>query len=209
MKSRGGMRRELSFSIPSPRKLAEITDLSKLSEEEPQNIKDIWTLYHHDQVHATGESLTAVQHERIIRRAEKCKIIILPIMKGDEGWMWMLSQFQDNAFLITYLGEYQKDPASAKPWMSCVLYDDLIGPKGVSLVRSDFLSSLTKPEAISLTKMLLAVYNNDEEYIDFVSKFNLTPDEFDVDSYLESFKTRKGLTEIKDDDSCSSNKETE
>ena len=62
--------RKLSFAFPSPRKLAEITDLSKLSEEIPENIKSIWNIYHEDQVHATGMTLTPSQHEKIIARAK-------------------------------------------------------------------------------------------------------------------------------------------
>jgi hypothetical protein len=47
-------------------------------------------------------------------------------------------------WLLIY-AEFQQDAANAKPWLSCVLYDDFVKSKEVSLVRSDFLPSLTKP----------------------------------------------------------------
>ena len=95
-------------------------------------------------------------------------MFLLPVIKED-GHMWILSQFQDTAFICTYLGgkrvryfydghffmllsyitEYQKDPATAKPWLSCVLYDDFVESKGLSLVRTDFLPSLTKDVSVA------------------------------------------------------------
>jgi hypothetical protein len=64
------VKRNLSFAFPSPRKLNEITDMSLLSEESPENIKTIWNIYHEDQVHANGMTLTAAQHEKIVSRAK-------------------------------------------------------------------------------------------------------------------------------------------
>jgi hypothetical protein len=62
--------RQFSFAFPSPRKLAEITDLSKLSEESPENVKAIWNIYHEDQVHANGTTLSPDHHKKIIERAK-------------------------------------------------------------------------------------------------------------------------------------------
>ena len=61
-------KRHLSFAFPSPRKLSEITDLEKLSEESSENVDAIWKIYHQDQVHAHGTTLTAEQHKKIVSR---------------------------------------------------------------------------------------------------------------------------------------------
>ena len=47
--------------------------------------------------------------------------------------------------------------------------------------------------------MIMAMYCNDDEYNQYVTTFNLKPDEFDFEAYLADFKTRKGFVEIKDD----------
>lgn len=63
-------RRALSFGFPSPKKLSEISDLDKLAEECPENIKTIWNIYHSDQVHANATTLTSAQHKKIVDRAK-------------------------------------------------------------------------------------------------------------------------------------------
>jgi hypothetical protein len=72
--------RNLSFSFPSPRKLAEITDLDKLSAESPENVKTIWNIYHEDQVHANGTTLTSQQYKKIVDRAQR-RFVLVAIMK--------------------------------------------------------------------------------------------------------------------------------
>lgn len=47
--------------------------------------------------------------------------------------------------------------------------------------------------------MIMAMYCNDDEYNEFVSVFNQKPNEFNVDDYLEKFKTRKGFIELKEE----------
>ena len=45
--------------------------------------------------------------------------------------------------------------------------------------------------------MIMAMYCNDEEYEQYVTTFNMRPDDFDFEEYLEEFKTRRGFVQIR------------
>ena len=55
-------------------------------------------------------------------------------------------------------------------------------------------------ESVTLTRMIMAMYCNDEEYNEYVTTFNQKPDDFSFEAYLEEFKTRKGFLEIKEEE---------
>jgi hypothetical protein len=58
---------------------------------------------------------------------------------------------------------------------------------------------LLMQESVTLTNMIMAMYCNDEEYNDYVTTFNQRPDEFNFETYLEEYKTRRGFVEIKEE----------
>lgn len=56
----------------------------------------------------------------------------------------MLSQFQENYILMTYLEAFKQNPAQAPPYLAISIYDDLIESKNLSLLRGDIVNELDK-----------------------------------------------------------------
>lgn len=76
-------------------------------------------------------------------RLDCSKNFIFPVYR-DNGYMMILSQFQETCFLLTFLEDYRKNPAAANPWMSVTLYDEFMADKGMGLLRGDVSAQLTK-----------------------------------------------------------------
>lgn len=131
-------------------------------------------------------------------------------MHREGGFFTLLSQFQDKYCLFTYLDDYKANPATAQPYLTLTLYDDLVEDKGLALARADYglllgrevrqlpgawssvlLSALlTQPippsaqEATRLVLLLRRYYLDDERY-KTVDTFNNVPQAFDINSYFE------------------------
>ena len=95
----------------------------------------------------------------------------------------MLSQFQANAFLFTYLEEYKTNPSTASPWLSIGVYDELITSNGLGLIRTDFMPSVSKKEANVVTEMLLDRYG--ASFSMWLEPFNSKPNSFNFDQYIQ------------------------
>merc|ERR1719378_833871 len=99
----------------------------------------------------------------------------------------MLSQYQDNIFLLTYLEDFKTNPATAKPWQSLCLYTELLEEKDLCLLRSDYLPNLDNEDAKRLSRLLLLSYTDDALY-DQICTFNLNPSEFSYELFLSTYK---------------------
>ena len=67
--SAAGARRELSFSFPGPRSLADVTKLPLLESEPPARVCEIWEEYHASSPHAVGRTLDAAALDTLATRA--------------------------------------------------------------------------------------------------------------------------------------------
>lgn len=101
---------------------------------------------------------------------------------------------------LWFLCNIIRNPETAAPWLSLALYDEMAEEKGISLVRSDFLPNLTNQEAAVVSSMIIAAYADDTMF-SFTEKFNLKPNEFNFENYLEHSKEMFGRAfTITDDD---------
>lgn len=191
---RSSPRRFLSFSLPTPRTLDQVADVDKLLQEKPEDIDKIWRAYHSDKNHCLATTLDAATHNYILAEAKKSSMFIFPVMK-EGGYMWMLSQFQDQLFLLTYLEEFKSNPGNAQPWYCLNFYPDLLQSKKLGLQRSDFLPNLNSEDAHMLTKLIVKSYQ-DPEARKMISTFNHKPELFDVDACLQAMQRIAG--EVKD-----------
>ncbi|KAH9102773.1 hypothetical protein LEN26_006808 [Aphanomyces euteiches] len=180
------------FHFPSPRSLQSLVKLDELEKEAPDAIRRIWNDYHDDKTDAMGRVLTQNEFRTLVDRAKKCAFFVFPVYRvnkdtNEEGYFTMLSQFQDKCFLLTTLDAYRENPAQAPPCLTVSIFDDLVSSKELALIRGDVANLLDKDEASRLLDSLIQRYVNDAHY-STVESFNLKPQEFSFDAYLEECK---------------------
>ena len=84
-------KRFMSFSYPSPRTLAEITNLPLLEAEDANGIKTIWETHHDAQETCISGTMTGTQYDTLFKRLAESQYFVLPV-KRDEGHFVLLSQ---------------------------------------------------------------------------------------------------------------------
>lgn len=176
-----------AISIPGVRRnLDEIAKRELFETETRARIGAIWETYHADKPGVAGTQLKVDSAEALIRRAVESPTFVFPIRR-EGGHFMLLSQYSqpDRMFVLTFLAEYQRSPASAQPWASVHIFDDLLTSKGIALLRVEVSTErLTKAEASHLLLLYERYYctsNYDKVYI-----FNHSLKHFNLDKFLET-----------------------
>lgn len=88
---------------------------------------------------------------------------------------------------------YNKDPQNAPAFIVSTIYDDLIWNKEIALVRSEVPNPLvlTVQTGKDIMKEFIKNYLDDNLYENYIFKFNQTPNEFNLDEYLNRFECVK------------------
>lgn len=171
------------FSFPAPRRLEQIIKYALLEREPPEQIFEIWKNHHIERRDACGMVVDTETWKGWKAEAKKHPYFVFPVQKGDGKFFTVLSQFQDNYCIFTYLEDYRKDPNNAEPYMAVAFHEDFQDKKGLVLVRGDFSAHLTKDEARRLLWLLSHYYLKEPK---LVRTFNKEPEKFDFNSYLQS-----------------------
>jgi len=168
-----------------PKKLDDILKLDQIHDKNREEIGHIWTEYF-----KSKQSISAVIpkeiYERIYSRAQSCPTFIYPLVK-DEGYEFILAQFQDSQCFFTSLLNYQVHGENA-PWqMNLTHYTELMEEKGIVLMLGEIdLEKLNILEAQCLAQQLQMFYATaDEERFNLVHLFNKEPDKF---KYMDVIK---------------------
>ena len=175
-------KRFMSFSYPSPRTLAEITNLPLLEAENADGIKSIWETHHDSQATCISGTMSSSQYNTLFQRLRESQYFVLPV-KRDDGHFMMLSQAQEKHILFTYLEDFRNNPETALPYLAVTLYDDFKENKDLVLLRGDISDMITKPESTNLLHLFTKFYFSDYEWVD---TFNNKPNEFDFEKHLEN-----------------------
>ena len=148
----------MSFSYPAPRALAEITNLPLLELEDAKSVKAIWEGHHKEQNTCVAGTLSGAQYDLLESRAASSPFFVFPVPR-DEGHFILLSQAQGKHFLFTFLEDYKRSPATAQPWASVQLFDELLDTKAVGLVRAEVMPErLASAEADRLLMLVRRYY---------------------------------------------------
>jgi len=185
---RGGTCRSLATGvIPGlSRKLDDVVKLDLFAQAEPDRVLHLWAMHHSDKPDLVGAAAEPAEFERIVARGTESPSFVWPV-KREGGHMLLYSQYSpaDFMFAFTFLEDYRRSPGLAPPWMSVLLYGDLIPSKGLALLRAEADSDrLTKEETQGLLKLLRRVYGGDD--YDKVWAFNHFQKRFDLDAYVKS-----------------------
>ena len=63
--------------------------------------------------------------------------------------------------ILTFLGDYQRDPLGSSPYMVITCFDELQKSKGIVLLRGDLISNLHEDEGKTILTRLLESYLQD------------------------------------------------
>ncbi|KAL1524895.1 hypothetical protein AB1Y20_019774 [Prymnesium parvum] len=177
------------LAVPGVRRsLDEVAKLDMLNEEDPSRIGAIWESFHESRDAVAGASLELGDFDRMRTRGAESPMFVFPIRRN-EGHFMLFSQFSpaDQMFVLTYLEEYQRNPLTAQPWASIILFDELVATKGVPLMRAEVAQDrLTKKEAEHLLLLYQRYYAKESTGYDKVWMFNHANRHFDLGSYLAS-----------------------
>ena len=169
------------------RSLEQLVKLELLRHEPPAQICHIWQRFHADKRDAVATTLVASAYQELLLRADAAPYLILPVYR-QEGYVNLLSQFQQSCFLVTFLEAFQANASTAQPCVAISLYDDLLADKGLTLLRADVLHMVDKPESQLVLEQVLQCYTRDELYA-HVDTLNNRPSDFDFEAYRLLLKT--------------------
>ena len=168
-----------------PTKLDDILKIDQLRDKSTEEIGHIWTEYF-----KSKQSINAVIpkeiYERISSRAHECPTFIYPLVK-EQGYEFILAQFQDNQCFFTSLLSYQVHGENS-PWqMNLTHYTELKDDKGIVLMLGEIdQEKMNVLEAQCLAQQLQMFYATaDEERFNLVYMFNKDPDKF---KYMDIIK---------------------
>jgi ATP synthase F1 complex assembly factor 1 len=144
----------------------------------------IWNEYHHAKPHTVSTVLTTPQYHELLSKGKGAPMYIFPVPKGEApAHLVLVSQNQDKSFVLTFLGDYQKNPTTATPYMVLTCFDELIDTKGIALLRGDLLSHLDEDEGYTIMTTLLNRYLRETGY-ENIRKFNNEPNSFKYEEYI-------------------------
>jgi hypothetical protein len=177
----GGMKWMPGFSFPAPRKLEQVIKYALLERETPARIREIWNSFHDGQLWAVATTWTREEYDTISRMRRRCPRFIYPVLKGDGKFFTIVSEFQDNYCIFTFLDDYKKNPSTAEPYMSVAIYPDFLERKQLVLVRGDFSGHLTKRDAAHILNLMRHFYIHEPKYLE---TFNRDPGSFDFAAFV-------------------------
>ncbi|XP_065069212.1 ATP synthase mitochondrial F1 complex assembly factor 1-like [Rhopilema esculentum] len=168
-----------------PKNLNDILKLDQMQGKNKDEIGHIWTEYF-----KSKQSISAVIpkeiYDRIFIRSLSCPLFIYPLVK-EQGYEFMLAQFQENQCFFTSLLNYQAHGENA-PWqMNLTHYTELKDEKDIVLMLGEVdTDKLNILEAQCLAQQVQMFYATaDEERFNLVYTFNKNPNNF---KYMDVIK---------------------
>ena len=98
------------FTWPCPRKLREVVKISAFEKENADTCTFLWNEFHHAKPENVATVLNEAQYKLLFNRGKAAPMFIHPVAKGDHpNHMILVSQAQENSFIFTFLGDFQKN----------------------------------------------------------------------------------------------------
>eukprot|EP01084_Bolivina_argentea_P242070 406214_1 len=181
------------IGLPSPPELRDIVKLELFEQETEQRIEQIWLDQYRFDPRYIGKVTNKATHELLLKRFEKCPMFIWPIKyDATNKYYVLLSQYQHKHIFFTSIDSFNADPENAAAYLSLTFYDDLIvsKQKNITLIRGEVIQPihLNIENARSLCDTLITKYQDDNEFENCIKKFNYSPEEFDLETYMNSFE---------------------
>ena len=170
----------------TPKNLGDVIKLEMVEQEQPAQVAAIWEKYHEERPAVAGAAVQIDEYNLISQRARESPMFVHPVFRGD-GYFMLVSQFdpRTSMFALANLEDYRRNAALAPPWMSVLMFGDLLTTKALGLLRAEAEPErLTKAEIERLLAQVRRFHGTnayDQVYI-----FNHAERRFDINAYVDS-----------------------
>lgn len=172
-----------------PSSLGELIRLEMLESKTVDEVAHIWT-QNFKEKEAISAIIPATSYEEMKKRAKEFPTFLYPLPR-DNGYEFVLSQFEGNRCFFTSLINFQVHGENA-PWQFCMtFYPELADTKDIALMTSEIdQTSMNIFEAQCLAQLQKLFYvSPDEKKADLLYTFNRNPDAF---KYMDLVKELEG-----------------
>eukprot|EP01116_Phalansterium_solitarium_P003635 TRINITY_DN14453_c0_g1_i1.p4 TRINITY_DN14453_c0_g1~~TRINITY_DN14453_c0_g1_i1.p4 ORF type:complete len:191 (+),score=50.38 TRINITY_DN14453_c0_g1_i1:782-1354(+) len=165
-------------------KLDRIVKLDLLEKEPVDNIRKIWIDYHKDKPFICGV-VQADEYSKIRQRSDRCPMFVLPLPKGDAGFMTFFLQSQGDMTNFTSLAEFQAKNKYAPTALGVQHFAELADSKGLVLMRGEVDTKVISVDEARMLVSLWQVFLLDDTKNKLMEQFNHRPNEFDFNRVLD------------------------
>jgi len=168
--------------------LDSVMKLELIQDQEPAEITKIWNQFHSkkDGVFAV---LSTSEFQNLLEKAKECPVFVFPIPR-DDGFEFMLCQFDRHDVYFTPLAMFQMVRENAPPCLTLQHYSDLMDSKGIVLMEGQFDEKVIKKElALNLVQQMSMFYGRDSKFYEMVKRFNYQPETFKYEELVATLKS--------------------
>jgi len=168
--------------------LDSVMKLELIQDKEPAEITKIWNQFHSkkDCVFAV---LSTSEFQNLLEKAKECPVFVFPIPR-DDGFEFMLCQFDSHDIYFTPLAMFQMVRENAPPCLTLQHYSDLMDSKGLVLMAGQYDEKVIKKElALNLVQQMSMFYGRGSKFYEMVKRFNYQPEDFKYEELIETLKS--------------------
>ncbi|XP_061166231.1 ATP synthase mitochondrial F1 complex assembly factor 1-like [Saccostrea echinata] len=185
-----GDSQKFSGSWP-PKSLNEIMKVDLIKDKSASEIEQIWKEHH-----VTKDCIFGVvqggNFDDVRHKAQLCPLFIYPLPRND-GYEFILSQFDGSVIYFTPLAVYQSLKENAPPCLIVAHFTEFKEDKGIVLMAGQYDDKiLTKNESLNLMKQMSIYYGKSStDKYNAVRVFNHLPEKFNYLDMIENYKFMK------------------
>ncbi|KAH9523694.1 ATP synthase mitochondrial F1 complex assembly factor 1 [Bulinus truncatus] len=168
--------------------LDSIMKVDLIRDKTAEEITQIWNEYHQgkDCLYAV---LKANVYQNLLIKSRECPIFVYAIPRN-EGYEFILSQFDKHDVYFTPLSMFQLIKENAPPCLTLNHYTELLEDKGIILMTGKYDSKVLKRElALGLVNQMSVFYGLNSRYFDLVYRFNYEPARFHYQELIDALKS--------------------
>ncbi|KAK0042581.1 ATP synthase mitochondrial F1 complex assembly factor 1 [Biomphalaria pfeifferi] len=167
--------------------LDSIMKMDLVRDKTAEEITQIWNEYHNgkDCVYAV---LKTNVYQNLMIKAKECPVFVYAIPRN-EGFEFILSQFDQNDVYFTQLSMFQLVRENAPPCLTLNHYTEFLEDKGIVLMSGKYDSNVLKREmALGLVQQMSVFYGLNSRYFELVYRFNYEPARFHYQELIDAVK---------------------
>ncbi|RUS72893.1 hypothetical protein EGW08_019353 [Elysia chlorotica] len=168
--------------------LDSVLKMDLITDKNAEEIAQIWSQYHVNK-DCVFSVLKVEEFQNLMEKSKECPVFVYPIPR-DDGFEFILSQFDRHDVYFTPLSMFQLVRENAPPCLTLKHYAELIDDKGIVLMAGHYDDKVLKQElALSLTQQMSIFYGRGSKYYELVKCFNYTPEQFKYQDLIDALKS--------------------